>query len=189
RPFGVRTVPLVDLPCICHAVMSAVKQSQNSGRSDHQKCRKPCRNQIEQIIHSCCRPAKIQIPVVFVAHHGVHRVDRFIKKAKPCSSDHHIKQRGNNSVGRVLRHRLHRSLHHAFLCQAFRISPHNHGHGLSSVLNRPCIQCLFYFHAFCLQRLCGKQLPAPETLEQEIKHRMNLKGRPQKEAWNECCNS
>src|SRR5699024_10916229 len=66
---------------------------------------------------------------------------------------------------------------------------HNHGHGLSSVLNRPCIQCLFYFHAFCLQRLCGKQLPAPETLEQERKHRMNLKGHPQKEAWNECCNS
>ena len=139
----------------------------------HQKSRNPRRNIVCNVIQLCCRASKVQIPVIFIADHAVHRIDRFIAKSQRRTSDHQIKKRCCHTVRKIFRHRLNRSLCNSRCVQILRIPSDNSCHRAPGAGQILLFQLFFHPHALCIQSLHRKRLPTPQRFQQKCQHGMH----------------
>ena len=122
------------------------------------------------------RPAKVEIPLVFVAHHAVHGVDGFIGKAQGCAPDQQIQQGGQNPVRKIFRHRLHGGLGDAFRREGGGVPPHNPAHLPPGRRQVPRFQRRVNPAALIGQALQSQRLPAPEQFHCKSQSRVNPMG-------------
>ena len=115
----------------------------------------------------------MQIFFIFIADHAVHRIDGFIRQCQRRAAQHHIKQRRNHAVTRVLGDRFHCRLGHAFARQGLRIAPDNAADRLSRCGQIALDQFTIDICAFLRQSCRRQRLHAPEQLDRKAQCRMN----------------
>ena len=150
----------------------------------HQYPGDPGGDQVEQIVQPGRRPAKIEVFVVLVAHHGVHGVGGLVEHAQGRAADGQEEQRGDHPVGGVLRHRLHGGLGHPRLVQPVGVPAHDHGHGPAGGGEIPRLQGLIDPSALHPEGLGGQQLVADQRLHPQGQPGAHLGTAPQQQGGN-----
>ena len=148
-------------------------------RQAHQKPGNAGGQEIASVIQQGCCPAKVQVFVVLVAHHGVHGVHRLVAHAAHRTQQGRPQQGRQNAVGGVFRHGLHISGQHLFLCQLVRIPANYHADRTAAILQRAPLQGMDHLHGLRPQGLSGQDLPADHHLQHGPQHRMDQACRPQ----------
>ena len=149
----------------------AVKSRKQRGAGAKQQSGEPGRNQIDQIVQFSRRPAQFPVAVIFIAHHGIHCVHRFVEIAAHRSQKSYVKHRGDHAVGGVFRHRLHRSPQDAAAVQRRGVPAHNHGNVSPGLLHVVLLHGMADLHALCAQVLSGQKLVTHQTLRRQQKTR------------------
>ena len=139
------------------------------GSCDHQPGGKSCRNIIQHIIQFCRRCSKIPVPVVHITHHGVHGIHTFIGKAQHCAADHHVKQRGNDTVGSILCNGFNCCFGYTFFGQILRVTSHDHRYSITAFFNISGLQRIVDFFTLVTKGSCRQQLVAHKALQRHPK--------------------
>ena len=143
---------------------------------------------VERVVQPRRRPAEVEIAVIFVAHHGVHGVDRLVEHTQGRAAQGQEDEGGDHPVGGVLRHGLHRRLGHAGLVQPLGVPPHNHGHGVPRAGQVSGLEGLVHLVALVPQGLGGQQLIAQQRLRRESQPGAEQAAPPQQQGgeagWN-----
>ena len=154
-------VPPPDLPGVF-----PVTSRQGAGENPQQGCYSGGQI-VDHIVQLSRSPAKIQVLFIFISHHAIHGVDGFIGKSQRGTANQHIQHGSHYSIGKILRHGLHRSLDHSLLRKLGSVPAYNAGYRFPSGL-----QALSFKTAIHVAALFGKAphsqgLPAPESLQRQ----------------------
>ena len=146
---------------------------QDITRRDHETGRKPGRNIVAHIVQSGCCSSEVYVFDIFISNHGIHGINRLIEKYPGSASQHHVKERGNNSIRGIFRHSLHRSLRNSQVCEIFGIPPYDHGDCGSCALCISGGQRVIHLHALLFQRTPRHHLPAHHAFHRHSSQWMN----------------
>ena len=142
----VSSVSLVNVIC----TLSIERLASDICRCNHQIRADTRRNKIDHVIQlRRCAP-EVEILVILISHHRIHRIDRFIHKPENRSSQRGIQHRRDHAVRRVLRNRLHCRLYHSGPIEDIRVSSYNHGYRNAASLKPLFIQTLIHLHTLIL---------------------------------------
>ena len=160
-------VPAEDPPCArrVHPGQPCRRHQQQSAQPGGHKAR--------NIVQARRRRAKILIPLIFIAQHGIHGVDGLIDHAADGPAQRQVKERRNNAVCSVLRHCLHRRANDALPVQAFRVAPHDHGDRAARLVQAPAVprQRVIYFHRRIPQVSRRQRVAAQDRFYNDAGHR------------------
>ena len=123
-------------------------QTREKCSCDHHKCGQSGRNKVYQIIQFCRCKSKIVIFLIFIAHHGIHGIDRFIQKCQRRTADSHEKQWGDHPIGSIFRHGFYGCFHNALRRKGLGISSHDHGHRIAGTLCILLFKSMIHLHTF-----------------------------------------
>src|SRR5699024_1803155 len=160
------SVPQVDPPRILSI------HSDEERRSDHEQSCDPRRYEVEHIIHPCRKSSEIQIFLILISQHGIHRIVCLVQEPERRSSQKHEQKGRCHSVGCIFRHRLHSCLGHPLISEILCIPSHDHGHGLPGPGQIVLLQPVIDLPAFLHQTSCRQDLIAPEALNQKPQRRV-----------------
>ena len=114
----------------------------------------------------------MQIALILVPHHAVHRIDCFVTQRQRCPTDEHIHKRCHHTVRKIFCHRLYGCLCHAFLGKVLRIPAYNPCHRLAGPGQVFRGETAVHTPAFHSQSLHCQCLPAPDGLYRQSQQRV-----------------
>ena len=135
-------VTAVDLPGVF-----AVQPDQKGTEHRQQSCQ-PRRNPVDDVVELGACPAKVEVAVVFIAHHRIEGVDCLIAHRQRHAADCQIQQRRDDPVAGVFCHRFDRRLGHAAFIERLGIPADNHRNGVAGCRKVPFCKLMVDLHAF-----------------------------------------
>ena len=154
RNWGLRmTAVRARMPCrIAHEdvqrVASIIAEEVRRHHKEHP--RDACRDEVQYIVHTCRHTPKVEIALILVAKHGIHRIRRTIEYGKRRTAERKEEERCYHTVHRIFRHGLNCRARRIRLIELCRVTPNN----VADVL--PC-RCKIALDQQCvnvLPRLC-----------------------------------
>ena len=126
------------------------------------------RYEVKRIVKPGRSPAKIKISFVFVAHHGIHGICRFIKTAEHRSAKQHVKKRCGYAVRCIFCNGFHGGACHPRRIKRIRITPNDHGNCFAR--SRQVTRCKLsvYGPALIPEAFGRKDLPAEDRFNHNI---------------------
>ena len=172
-------IPSPDPPGTFHTL------SGHAGAADPKQRSQPGRDISCHIVQMGRRPSEVDVFLVFVADHAVHRVDGFVGQSQHRAAEHHIEVGRDHAVGIILRDRFHRSPRHSVRvkrlgvpandprdCLAGRDQPGRVG-ALRRLLSIPVGQTAIHVLCFFGKPPDRDRLPAPQRVQQKKRDRMH----------------
>ena len=168
-------VPAPDLPRVL-----PVQPGEECGCGHKKRC-DPGGDVVEHIVHLCREPPEPDVSVIFIAKHGVHGIHCLVKESQRGSADQQVKKRRGHSVRSILSNCLHGGFRDALLCEILCIPAYDHGHSFSRPRKVSLLQLPVHLPALGGQASRRQDLKAPECLQQEPEHRMDIPGKKEQD--------
>ena len=149
-------------------------------RRDPQKGRQPGGQKVGRVVQMGRRPAKVDVPLVFIAHHAVHGVHRLVGKAQRRAAQQQVKEGGGHPVRKIFGHRLDGGFGHPFGREGGGVPPHDPADGFAGGGQVALGQLGVDPAALVGEAPQGQRLPAPEQFQPKAGRRVQPPGKGQR---------
>ena len=138
-----------------------------------EECSHPRRQKIRRVIKPRRKMPEVQVLFILIPHHTVHRIDGFVRQRKRRAPDHHIKERGNDTIRKIFRDRLDCCPDHPRLIEPLRITSYDPGDRTPARIQSAVLKHVPDIFALPQHIMDSNRLITPERIQKKGKHRRN----------------